>query len=376
MTKIDEVEIGRIILVRFRERNGDLVGVCAELQNTIVLDRNAFIWEVPRVGEDWLCVVTGDSFSGEFFQGEILVAPLRKASVLVECRYADRHDSKILGVPMPKVVSRVLIDGRETDLREWYPEHRSEILSEWPETVQQRVLARLTRIEKEIQEALEKRNRQKRWEELELLKRWAKLDGGIQIKITEKEMTSHLLTLQSPPGYVLSRREVFCDDTKIGTYAPGSSPPCSQFPITLEALNIKLSNGADVALHNIDLIVIDRWEFGDPKNRRVFSSSKPCAFGGKTELSWGDLAKLEIGDTVATEYPFQWHRDWLTNGVVWLPRECPIGQEWRRYPFPAIDKGYWSMFLELLNGKFVRDFIPFHAQIKSLRRAKSARRLL
>jgi hypothetical protein len=134
------------------------------------------------------------------------------------------------------------------------------------------------------------------------------------------------------------------------------------------ALLFVLSDGQIVEVHEQELGVIAAWR-RNPNARgkwypvkSVALSTQPKMRSGKS-LTWADAQTLSLGDVVDDEYPFQWVNGMLTNGVVSFPSQRPVGKAWASYPIPAVPANAWDNFLEGLEGKFMKDLIPFRQAV-------------
>lgn len=82
--------------------------------------------------------------------------------------------------------------------------------------------------------------------------------------------------------------------------------------------------------------------------------------GLKESHKLSDPVQRTVNGNASTEFKFQWVRDWLTNGTLWIPREYPAPYEWRKYSIPRVPNELWETFLQGLEGKFLEELIPFH----------------
>jgi hypothetical protein len=259
---------------------------------------------------------------------------------------------------MPKVVTRTLLDNKEVEYVPSYPTQASEISNQWPPAVQDRVSARL----KAIAELERKAQRKAKQKQLSLIKKWAKLTGGRPVTVTGMQMESQLLTFNESEISPSGRHNVYLDGVLIGRFNTFQSIKQEEFPLEVRSLKISLSNGTSYKVSELTFDVIESWDDFAPKLKKYFFSSIKCSIGSRKTLKWSEAIEFGIGQVVATEFPFQWVGDWLTDGVVWFPRVCPVAEEWGSYPIPAVPGDCWATFLSLLEGKIVSEFIPYHRQ--------------
>ena len=234
--------VGRIVQVQFIAGRNGLAAVSSEFDKIAFLQRNVRFRKTPKVGEEWKCLIKGDSNPRSKWLGAFFIVPLRKLSESVRWTLEDRPDTGVLGVRYLKLSRDVMVGNRLISGQEFFPVDSGDIKSNWPDWVQKRVA--------------------KRFEELRVA-RDSVIRGARAAKLAEAKR----------------------------------------------------------------------------------------------------LATLKFGVNPADGHPFQWIGDWLTNGVVWFPRERPIGPEWREYPIPSIPQECWQPFLDGLEGKVLVELIPFSRAI-------------
>lgn len=233
--------VGRIVQVQFIAGRNGVAGISPEFNKIAFLSRNVRFRRTPIVGEEWKCVIKGDSNPQSRWLGALFIAPLRKLKEAVRWSLEDRPNTGFLGVRYLKLSRDVMVGNRLIAGQEFFPVDSDDILPTWPDWVQKRVSKRL--------------------EELRVAR-----DSVIR--------------------------------------------------------------GAR-----------------------------------STKLGEARMATMKFGDNPGYGYPFDWVGDWLTNGVIWFPRERPIGPEWREYPIPSIPKECWQPFLDGLVGKVLVELIPFSRAI-------------
>ncbi len=338
--------IDRIVEVRFVQISSRLAAVSAEFEKIAFLDRFCHIRVMPQIGEEWQCIVRGDSNRQDPKRGALFLKPIRRLEEEETWCLEDQPEAHVLNVYKPLVRKTVAVGKREIGRQVWCPSGRGDIQEDWPKHIQTLVSLRFGELDKAVRSVVYGAMRK---ELAELKKSVPRFKEFVDITVEKFERISHELSLQKELG---ARQAVYADGKRLGLLDRWSSAPASSFPFVIEGLNIYLSNGTKLTVHDRALGVILSWENGRPKTAKAFSSSIDCAVGDRTVLNWGDALDLKEGSHFARDYKFQWVGNWLTNGIVWLPRERPCGSEWRDYTIPAIPEEYWSLFVDRFIAQF------------------------
>ena len=148
-------------------------------------------------------------------------------------------------------------------------------------------------------------------------------------------------------------------------------------PLRLHGVRIKLSDGQTVTVWSRTLTAVVRWEskrradeskYWFPHKKEIMSASATMRLDRK--LDWGTANKLRPGDPVTIEYPFQWVKGELTNGVISFPPQRPHGRDWRKYSIDPVPESCWDDFLDGLEGKFMHELLPHHKEVTTKRKRK------
>lgn len=181
---------------------------------------------------------------------------------------------------------------------------------------------------------------------------------------------------------------VFINDKPFGLFDKFGGMPRTHHVQEVHGIALQLPDGQTCMVFHRGLTVIAAWrrhkEFigaskryvlrWQPEKKVVMSRSAKLRLD--REITWSVANQLNIGDSVSIEYPFQWVRGQLTNGEISFPPVRPTGKEWAKYPVPAVPAECWDDFLDVLEGKFLRDVLPTHSQVTTKKREQVAHRQL
>lgn len=121
-------------------------------------------------------------------------------------------------------------------------------------------------------------------------------------------------------------------------------------------VHVLLSNGDLLSVYGTDLPLRQP----NTGQRISYKVPLPVEIGQRKMLTWGEATRLKEGDVFATEYPFQWQGEYLTDGVLSFPSERPSGQSaWRQLSIAAVPAQCWDLFLAGLEGKFRGDLLEY-----------------
>ncbi|HEY9774728.1 MAG TPA: hypothetical protein V6C81_13285 [Planktothrix sp.] len=141
-------------------------------------------------------------------------------------------------------------------------------------------------------------------------------------------------------------------------------------PLYLHGVRFKLSDGQTVTVWSRTVTVIERWESKQREDNSKYWFPHTKAFVSDTatmrldrKIDWATANKLRRGDQVTIEYPFQWVKGRLTNGVLSFGPERPNGNEWRQYPIDPVPAACWDDFLDGLEGKFLHELLPHRTHV-------------
>ncbi len=264
--------------------------------------------------------------------------------------------------------------GKELDSPSWLIETASEIDPNWPDEVRRDALSY-------CRELVGRRRERARAESIGRqtgLK--SKLGNPQAVTVVKVERTSHRVTKQLLVEDEYRNDVLFVDGVRVGLYDDYSHYPPGLFDNDVEGLHLTLSNGNTISVYSHNMPLILQWrQTGSgwvPDKAYHFVKERALNYVNRKSLTWSDATKLNVGDELALEYPFQWLSDeWLSNGLYWFPKLRPEGSEWREYPVPAVPRECWDLFLSGLEGKYLVDWLPYHRQVTTARAEPAEPRL-
>ncbi|MBX9573885.1 MAG: hypothetical protein K2X77_33630 [Candidatus Obscuribacterales bacterium] len=331
---------------------------------------------LPLEGEQWICKIVFDTKPMESNRGVFFLRPISPVGSITTWNITEDAS----GI---EICSTTMFAGRQIDFkRALFTPGR--LIKGCPKSILLRAEdlweSRKRRLDEQFEE--EKRlRRQKQAEQIEKLNEvearkqqlMGELTNGLAITVSSILCLQHEVTLRPKNDYYRNH-DVLIGGELAGLYDSFMLPSRESFPLLVEERQITFSNGQSVSIFNMDLQVIKSWSKRganwSPKKEVIFKTKLAVTLGTKEFITWQEAEKLSVGDEISKEYPFQALGDWLSNGLVWFPRERPQKQEWKQLPIPAVPKEFWEPFLSGLEGKFLQDLLSYHKEVTTKKRSK------
>jgi hypothetical protein len=357
--------VGGVLQVKFMSHREDIKGVNENLTKIAFIDRS-YKGPRPQPGDEWMCWVKGDSKPQEPKRGAFFLFPLHllKPEMQWSIEWPAVNEQEYVEVRW-----REMLGERELDTQSWRVASLSDLQSDWPERVTRPVASYLKRY---VQEQKARKKLTQREEQRQLLLNGLKNPSGIWV--TAVSSFEHLVTVQAKHD-LHRNHEVFVDGEYVGRHDSWAALRLTEFPLTIHGRRLELSNGNSITVYSHALQVIRAWNLSggrwNPEKQVVFACMDKVNVGGRQTFNWDHVRTHLPGEVVGYEYPFQWTGEWLTNGVVWFPRQRPEGIDWKDYPIGAVPRECWEIFLAGLEGKFLDELIPYHREILGRKSVRS-----
>ncbi len=153
------------------------------------------------------------------------------------------------------------------------------------------------------------------------------------------------------------RSAVYLDGKRVGQFDKMGPVDRKEFPLTIRAANLVLSNGQRVSVAERDLPVITRWVSNGSRNFPEKSLALNSEIKRITPFSWAtfdQMLEIKPGAKMITEFPFQRVGKELRNGENSFPLYRTNAYT-KSSDTEHVSKETWNRFIHSLEGQYKSD---------------------
>lgn len=175
--------------------------------------------------------------------------------------------------------------------------------------------------------------------------------------VVKSYVSNHRAWLQTEVDGELRRSAVYLDGKRVGQFDKFGPVDRKEFPLTIRAANLVLSNGDKVSVAERDLSVITRWISNGsrsyPEKAQVLSS-KAKSITPFASASFDEMLQIKPGANLISEFPFQRVGENLRNGEHTFP--LVRSKEYTRLTDTKhVSNETWNRFTHALEGQYKSD---------------------